>query len=207
MSQRPQLVAWDFDGVLNANIQDGRFIWADDLEADLGIDRAHLQAYIFASKRFREVLTGGRDFLDLLAAFLADGGYDVPPERLMQYWFEKDAHPDAGMLDLVRRVACRQVIATNNEAHRAAFIWEEMGYQAHMERVFAAGPMGVAKPDAGFFEEITGWAGLAPGVCLLVDDAKANVEAAAALGWQTFYLTETSRAALAGYLQDMGLIA
>ncbi|MEL6563335.1 MAG: hypothetical protein AAFQ59_02740 [Pseudomonadota bacterium] len=46
MTDTPILV-WDFDGVLNANTVDGRFVWADRLAQDWGVDtEAHPDAEV-----------------------------------------------------------------------------------------------------------------------------------------------------------------
>ncbi len=201
-----RLIAWDFDGVLNANIRDGRFIWADTFEADLGVSLESFTGYVFASHRFREVLVGARDLGDLLEAWVADAGLSLTAAEVMEYWFRKDSHPDAQLLALSQRLAQRQVIATNNEAHRAAYIWGEMGYSARMEQIFAAGPMGVKKPDTVFFEEITEWAGCAPSEALLVDDHPPNVEAAKGLGWETFYFNDETRGGLEARLRALGAL-
>ena len=52
MRNNIKAIAWDFDGVLNRNIVDGRFVWADTLEDDLGISVAALQKGIFNSTLF-----------------------------------------------------------------------------------------------------------------------------------------------------------
>jgi putative hydrolase of the HAD superfamily len=69
-----------------------------------------------------------------------------------------------------------------------------------MPHIFAAGPMGVRKPDAEFFGQIESWAELPPEQILLVDDAEANIEAAHKRGWQTFHFTDASRHQLPGFL-------
>ncbi len=192
----PALVAWDFDGVLNRNLVDGQLVWHRDFTRDLGVPVEDFADYLFRSGRFREVLVGTRDLRDLLADWIAHGGHDLTPEDVMSYWFARDAHPDADILDLVKRCPARSVIATSNEAHRASYIWHDMGYSAHMERIFAAGPMGLKKPEAAFFAEIESWSGVAPEAILLVDDSAANVEAAASRGWQSFHFTDATRDAL-----------
>ncbi|MEO1778575.1 MAG: hypothetical protein AAFU63_07270 [Pseudomonadota bacterium] len=48
MTDTPILV-WDFDGVLNANTVDGRFVWADRLAQDWGVDKdVHPDAEVLA---------------------------------------------------------------------------------------------------------------------------------------------------------------
>ncbi|MEL6678974.1 MAG: HAD family hydrolase [Pseudomonadota bacterium] len=201
-----RLVAWDFDGVLNRNIRDGKFLWAESFEADLGLPYRDLQAYMFGSGRFAEVLVGKRDILDLVAAWLARHGDPMTAEALLDYWYAHDVFPDSEIGALLDRVTCRSVIATNNEARRARYIAEDMGYGTRVARIFAAGPMGVAKPDAGFFAQIQNWARCAPAEILLVDDLLRNVEAARRCGWRAFYLTDGSRGDLPRVLDQYGAL-
>jgi putative hydrolase of the HAD superfamily len=56
-------IAWDFDGVLNLNIDDGRFVWADTLEEDLGIPLTDFETGIFDAS-FHRVISGKVDLLD-----------------------------------------------------------------------------------------------------------------------------------------------
>lgn len=194
------LVAWDFDGVLNRNIVAGRFAWAEGFEADTGHSRDAFEEYVFLSGRFHEVLLGRRDLLDLIGEWCAVAGCDWPARKLMDYWFEHDRFTDPFVLELVRLAPARSVIATNNDAHRARFIAERMDVGKLVAHVFAAGPMGVAKPDPGFFGQIAAWSGLPPERMLLVDDTAANIAAASALGWRTFHFTDETRHDLRGVL-------
>ncbi len=54
------VIAWDFDGVLNRNVVDGRFIWADTLESDLGIALDAFERGVFDAS-FLQVISGKRD--------------------------------------------------------------------------------------------------------------------------------------------------
>lgn len=194
-----RIVAWDFDGVLNRNIVDGRFIWADRFEADLSLPLESFTDHIFRSGAFEEVLVGQVDLKDLVAEWLDGLGAAVAPQRVLDYWFEHDAHPDPQVLEWVGRVTDRQVVATNNEAYRTRYIWNEMGFSKHFDRLFAAGPMGAKKPQDAFFEQIEAWAG-SDASLLLVDDHLPNVTAARARGWQVFHFTDATRDDLPGVL-------
>lgn len=191
-----KLVAWDFDGVLNRGFQGGFHLWQATFEADLGVSARAFNDFIFTEANFSAVLTGKRDLLDLLGDYVAT--HDVPhaAQDVLDYWLVKDANADEEVLDWVRACALPGVIATNNEKHRADFIWHRMGFSARMRRIFASGPLGVKKPDGGFFQAIEAWSGLAPSDILLVDDADKNIEAAAARGWQVFHFTDETRAGL-----------
>lgn len=188
-----ELIAWDFDGVLNRNIVNGEFIWSRHLERDWGVPVAGFQEWFFGSGRFQPLLTGQIDFLELLNEWIADHGHEIEAEAFMAYWFESDDLPDPDMVALTGTLPQRQVIATNNEARRAAYISGPAGWGARVDGIFAAGPMGVAKPDQGFFDIIENWAGVDAGRILLVDDSRANVEAALSRGWQAFFFTEETR--------------
>ncbi|GAA4217740.1 putative hydrolase of the HAD superfamily [Sagittula marina] len=196
MTQSPQLIVWDFDGVLNANMRGGHLSWAATLKADLGLDTASLSAHLNASGRLRDIMRGRRDLNDTVAAWLATQGGSVTAEDLLSYWFQKAALPDAEVLGWLQRHPARHVIGTNNETRRSAYIETQMGYAALVEHVFSSGRMGVAKPDPGFFARIERWAALPPSQILLVDDAPENIAAARKRGWQAFLFSPDTRANL-----------
>lgn len=179
-------VVWDFDGVLNANIDEGRFLWSRDFERDTGQSLEKFQAMIFSS-RFEDVLRGRLDLRDHVAAWADQVGYDAGADALIDYWFKHDAWPDGRMvriMDAVARTGCRQVIATNNEPRRTAYIDTEMGFGARVERILSSGRLGHVKPERAYFETVCTTLGLPAERLLLVDDSATNIRAAMALGWQ-----------------------
>ena len=188
-----KLIAWDFDGVLNRGFEGGFDLWQSSFEADLGIPAEPFTAYMFQAPRFAEVLTGQRDLLSLLRDFVTS--HDVPhsAEALLDYWLAKDANPDRQVMTWLASCKTPGVIATNNETHRAAYIWHGMGFSTHMQHIFASGRMGVKKPDLGFFTQIERWSTLDPADILLIDAAEKNIAAASLRGWQTFHFTDQTR--------------
>ncbi len=199
----PRVIAWDFDGVLNRNIVDGRFVWTDDFEADTGLSLRGFNDHVFGPD-FDLVITGRRDLRDHVAGWAGQMGYAPGAEALLDYWFTRDARPDTGMLAMMERLAARgmrQVIATNNEARRAGYIEHQMGFAARVEHVFASGRIGVRKPDAGFFNHVVQVLAVEPGDLLLVDDTAANVAAALAQGWHAFHFTDATRNGLVALLE------
>ena len=183
------IVVWDFDGVLNRNIIDGRFVWSDAFEAEIGKPFDRFQTMIFDGP-FKEVIVGRLDLLDLIRRWSNDAGYMGAPEEILDYWFRNDDLVDPKSLELLEaaeRVGLRNVIATNNEARRAHYIEHKMGFDARVERLFASGRLGVAKPDPAFVEIVSERLEVAPERLLLVDDSAVNVAAAEALGWQAYH--------------------
>ncbi len=190
---RPEIIAWDFDGVLNRNIFAGRFLWADHFEVELGLPLDSFQNFVFHSGRFKEVLRGKLDLTDVLAAWCREVDCPISAQELMDYWFSRDVYPDQMLLDVLRQVQARHVIATNNEAHRARYIMDVMGYVDYVEHMFAAGPMGTPKPERSFFAAIESWSQRPASVHLLVDDLEVNIEAAREAGWQAFHYSDATR--------------
>ena len=112
-----EVVAWDFDGVLNRNIDDGRFLWARDFERDTG---RSLDGFVRAtfSRDWREVMTGREDLRDRVGEWATEAGYAQGADALIDYMFTRDALPDpvtGAMLDALSAGGIRQVIATNTD--------------------------------------------------------------------------------------------
>lgn len=194
-----QLVAWDFDGVLNRTETDFDRV-ARDFDAAFGLSFRSFVDFHFTGTRLGDVVTGARRIEDLFAMWLAQEGSTVGVERLIDWWLRAGHRPDAEMIRLSETLPLRQVIATNNETRRADHIRAVAGWDARVDRVFASGEMGVAKPDTEYFARIEGWAGVAPGEILFVDDVAENVDAAKARGWQGFHFTDESRDGLKAVL-------
>ena len=189
--KRIRCIAWDFDGVLNRNVINGRFVWQDGL-ATLGISPKSFESFMF-SDGFWPIMRGEEDLLDRLERFRQHAGFAATAVELLEFWFGADARPCAQMLALMARVQAaglRQVIATNNEHRRACYIERQMGYGARVEKLYSSGRMGVAKPDAAYFRAIEADLGLVPEQILFVDDYRQNVDAAAACGWQVHHFRE-----------------
>lgn len=191
-----KLIAWDFDGVLNRGFQGGFQAWQRDFETEIGASAADFTRHVWEEGRFLPVASGHRDLIDLLEEWRSLHGVAAPARAVLDWWLRKDALPDAEVLDWVARAPVPGVIATNNEARRGAFIWNDMGFSARFAKLFASGEMGVRKPDPAFFARIEAWSGHAPGDHLLVDDSDKNIEAALARGWQAFHFTDATRAGL-----------
>ena len=195
-----KLIAWDFDGVLNRGYQGGFEQWQQTFEADLGVSAKVFTDFIFTDANFVQVLTGQRDLLAVLQDYVTTHEVPHTARHVLDYWLTKDANADAQVMAWVDACPVPGVIATNNETHRADFIWNRMGFSGRMQRMFASGRMGVKKPDAGFFAQIEDWSGVAPGDILLIDDAEKNIAAAAARGWQVFHFTDDTRDGLPAVL-------
>lgn len=138
--------------------------------------------------------------------WLATQDSNVTPQGLLTYWFTKDALPDPKVvrfIDRAREIGIKSVIATNNEARRAKFIWDEMGFGDLVDEIFAAGPIGVAKPDPAFFEYVSGACKVRPDQIMLIDDKLENVHAARELCWVGHFFEHDGYEKLASLFLDL----
>ena len=186
------VIAWDFDGVLNQTFQDGQFCWCESFEEDLGVSLSSFLDFMF-SGNYQKAMVGKADLHQLVGKWAEAEGFSGKPEFVVAYMFEKDARPDQHMLSILKQAArkgVKNVIATNNDPYRTAYIESTMGFGSLVDHLFAAGRMGVAKPDDGFFTHIQNVLGVSPDKIVLVDDARENVVAARRLGWKAHHFVE-----------------
>lgn len=201
-----QVVAWDFDGVLNRNVQNGVFAWSRTFERDLGLSLHSFSRHLFDG-RFQKAMKGEACLIEIVTEWTEKNAAHGRTDEILDYWFTRDALPDADTLAIVTALkgkGVRNVMATNNEVHRTNFIEHQMGFNLHVERIFAAGRMKIAKPDTSYFAHIEEELQADPSTLLLVDDMHENILAARGRGWQAFHFTEGSHAALA---EALGLAA
>lgn len=187
-----KVVAWDFDGVLNRNIENGVFAWARGFSDDLGLSLKSFSGFLFQG-RFQKAMVGEACLRELVTEWAGANGASGREAEILDYWFTRDALPDADVLAMVAQLRQRgiaNVMATNNEIHRTSFIESDMGFDLHMDRIFAAGRMRVAKPDPDYFRHLERELGMSGQHMLLVDDMAENVESARRIGWQAFHFTE-----------------
>lgn len=178
------------------------FAWSRTFEQDLGLSIASFRTHLF-SGRFQKAMVGQDCLVEIVTDWTEAQGIGHRTTEILDYWFARDNLPDDETLSIVRSLkdrGVRNVMATNNEIHRTNYIETDMGFHAHVERIFAAGRMKIAKPDTAYFAHIEDELQVAPGALLLVDDMHENILAARARGWQAFHFTEGSHGALAAAL-------
>lgn len=198
-------IAWDFDGVLNRNIVDGKFIWQKDFERDLGLLLKPFLQFMFTGN-FQKAMVGEQDLLSLCRVWLADHETDLSAESLLEYWFSNDALTDQRNLATLRDCrerGFRNIIATNNEIYRTQYIETVMGFGAEVEHIFSAGRMKIAKPDPQYFIHIADSLGIDGSQLFLIDDVEENVENARASGWAAFHFRQNDHNSLARALSEL----
>ena len=172
----------DVDGVVVVPRPGG---WAAEMEADLGVSAATLQAHFFRP-HWDDVANGRAALHDRLAPVLAEHAPHLTSQTLADYWFAKDAQIDHALLaDLadLRATGVQLHLATVQEHERAAYLWDVLGFRHRFDAIHHSAALGCGKPDPAYFAAVEARTGFAPTDLVLIDDRAANVEAARAAGW------------------------
>lgn len=196
-------IFFDVDGVLIDGWHarsDLRKPWDTTIEADLGVDRAAFQQSFFgnvegrSTSRMLDCLTGLRDLKEALNEVLPGLGHRGNAGDFMRYWFEKDSNINAEVFELVRRLRERGgtqlFVATGQEHHRARYLWNELGFSKHFDRLFYSAELGCLKTDPQFFAGINRTLGIdADEQPLFFDDKENVVDLARRSGWDATVFT------------------
>jgi putative hydrolase of the HAD superfamily len=182
-------VLFDVDGVLihgyHANSAFSRH-WDEHLEVDFGISRADFRDRFIRAIFESEVLTGRLPLLDALRQVLPTLGHSGDPQKLIDYWMERDAALTPELLPYVERLHTspnvRLFLATNQESVRANYLMNTMGLAKYFHDIFNSARLGVLKPDPRFFERVERLLDR-PEKPTFFDDREEVVEAARLAGW------------------------
>lgn len=181
----------DVDGVLvRGRPEDGQH-WSAELAADLGLQPDDLQRAFFAV-HWDEIVVGRAQLMDRLPPVLARIAPHLTADRLLAYWFTKDARLDRRLLADLAALRARGLqvhLVTNQEHLRAQHLMQVLGLARHVDGFHYSAELGTRKPEAAFFRTVAARLRLAPADLLLIDDTLENVQAAAALGWRSLHWT------------------
>ena len=169
----------DADGV----VQTGANGWLDEVAGLCGVpgkEEAFLQA-VFAAER--PTLAGRGDFRRALADVLARWSSTSSVAEALKIWHLIEPQPP--VLDRVTVLRARGVrvsLATNQQAERAQYMSECLGYQDLFDDLFYSFQLGRMKPDADYFSAVLDRLDQSGSEVLFVDDHPSNVDAARKAG-------------------------
>lgn len=183
-------ILFDVDGVLvqgyHAKAAFGRH-WDVHLETDFGIRRSDFRDRFIRTVFESEVLTGKRTLFEALQAVLPTLGHEGDPQKLIDYWMQKDAVVTPGLLPYVERLhscpSVRLFLATNQESVRASYLMNTMGFGRYFQDIFNSARLGILKPDPRFFVRVEELLNRPDEKPTFFDDRENVVEAARAAGW------------------------
>ncbi len=184
----------DVDGVVvNGRPEDG-LSWATDIERDLGIAPERLQAVFFAPY-WIDIVTGRRQLLDVLEACLPELSPFLGPQEFVDYWLERDSGVNETVLaacDVLRGRGMRIFLATNQEHVRARHLMDRLALGNHVDGMIYSAQVAARKPERAFFDAAERHSGARPEDLVLVDDSRANIDAALEAGWAAVHWQDGS---------------
>jgi len=141
----------------------------------------------------RPCLTGAADFQAALGQVLRKWESTVSVEVALRVWTEIE--PATDVLNLVRLLRSSGIsvsLATNQQAHRANFMTNSLGYRACFDHLLYSCELGFTKPSVEYFSSALAKIAIEPSEVLFIDDHEANVAAARScrLHAERFHLSE-----------------
>jgi putative hydrolase of the HAD superfamily len=201
---RIQGVLFDADGVLQKTPDD----WIERVAA-LAPEPSRKEQFL--SELFlaeTPCMRGEEAFEDSLRSVLSKWGSGVPIDSALKVWTLIE--PDREILALVERVrnaGFKVALATNQQAYRARFMSQSLGYASLFDGLLYSCELGSVKPSADYFAAAAGRLELAVERLLFIDDSVANTAAAVSFGMkaEAFCLSEGA-ARLATILESHDVI-
>lgn len=174
-------VLFDADGVLQRNPPG----WLDHLHAMVAPGRGRQFAEdVFETEK--PAMRGRRDFRGALAEVTRRWGVDTRLDELLDHWHRIEVNaPVVEIVGELRASGVRCCLASNQHAHRAAYMREDLGYDDVFDKQFYSCDMGALKSSPAFFTGVLESLVLPADQVLLVDDSETYVDVARELGLAT----------------------
>src|SRR5436190_574498 len=163
------------------------------LEKQHHISRDQLAA--FFTGPFVECILGRRDLKKAIADYVVEWGWRGSVDDLLAFWFQQEHVLCSRALACVRALRRRGhlcVLGTNQEAHRAAYLREQMRLAEEFDWIFPSCELGVAKPALEFFRTVQERLKLRSADLCLVDDSDRNITGARTAGWSAIWYRSTA---------------
>ncbi|BCW88282.1 hypothetical protein sos41_14210 [Alphaproteobacteria bacterium SO-S41] len=178
----------DCDGVIVLGHPEGGR-WDKNIARDFGVAPERVQT-LFFKRHWPEIEIGAADLFDRLEQVWPELGARGTARDFVDYWFAHDSTVDGAVLaevDAWRASGRKAYVATVQERHRAAYLWNDLNLAAHFDGLLYSAALGAKKPDAAFYERALAKLPVAAaGEILFLDDRADNVAAAERTGWRAF---------------------
>lgn len=173
----PKAVLWDADGVLQQGVPSGVQVF-DHL---IGERAEEFKAALWDD--LEVALSGRIDMAAHVNEVVDDFGLDDMRAEIVAVWGMITPLPESrALVSAVRSAGTPCFLATNQDNLRASYMRRDLGYDALLDGTYYSCEVGAAKPAAEYFLHIADDLGVAPRELVFVDDAPANIEAAAGIG-------------------------
>jgi HAD superfamily hydrolase (TIGR01509 family) len=141
----------------------------------------------------RPALVGQGDFRQNLRQVLRRWGSGASVDEALRLWQNIQPNPEAlALVEQIRPTGRTAALASNQQAQRAAYMRDVLGYGALFDELLFSCELGFAKPDGQYFAAALQKLSVQLGETLFVDDHLPNVLAARSCGInaEAFHLRE-----------------
>lgn len=182
-----KVVLFDADGVLIHTEMFSR-----QLERDYGILSEKLDPF-FATD-FQRCLTGELDLKEAITSLLPEWGWQGTVDEFLEYWFSVEHKIDERLIAYAQNLRSKGIrcfVATNQEAYRAKYMLEKMGFSESFDGMYASAHLGEKKPSIDFFKHIfSNFDDLEKSEVIFWDDKQLAVDAAREFGFHAEVYTD-----------------
>jgi beta-phosphoglucomutase len=180
MAQPIAAVIWDLDGVIIDSAEEHRQAWLR-MAREEGFTMSDVDFWATFGKRNDDIMT------------MLWG--PLPPERIKNMADKKEtyfreivrhtARPLPGSMELMRglhEAGYRQALASSTPPENIELISEVLGLKRYLSKLVSGETVARGKPAPDIFLKAALELGVAPAICLVIEDAVAGVQAAHAAG-------------------------
>ncbi len=196
-----QAIIFDLDGVICSTDHDHYLAWKK-IADDLGIyfdEMMNNRLRGIGRMESLEILLGSRsgEFSDEAKKKLAEQKNALYRNSLKNM-SPQDLSPDVKKtMDQIKTQGIK--IAIGSSSNNAKLILKQIGLENYFDAVADGSNITRAKPDPEVFLKASDYLGIAPQFCLVVEDAKAGVEAALAANMDCAAIGDAAKYGLAAY--------
>jgi 2-haloacid dehalogenase len=151
----------------------------------------------------------GRDWDEAVALLVKDHpDHEKPIRAFHERWDETVAgvfEENVALLDRLRKAGVPNYCITNFSAPKFVLSQKKYPFLAGFDGVIVSGDERLLKPEPEIYNLLLSRYGLEAGDCIFIDDSKANVEGARAVGMHAIHFLETTD--LAAELRRHGIAA
>jgi putative hydrolase of the HAD superfamily len=185
------VLALDVDGVLLDPGPDGTGSWQSVLAERYAVDPTLLDSAFFRA-RWPGIIVGAEAIEPALGEVIAELGWTVTVDELLDCWFEADFTVDHQVVEAVNTwtaTGARLVLVTNQEHRRARYLDRRLGELLPVSGMAYSAAVGFTKEHPRFFGAASDLLGLPrhSSSVVFVDDAPENVEVARQHGWTAIH--------------------
>jgi len=175
----------DLDGVINITEKDGKYIWKETREKDLGIKGEIIDEFFINS--WKPVVLGQISMEKQLSNHLKQYNLENRTSDIIQYFIEKNSNIDNKIFTFLQKIKLPLYLASDLNQERLDYYWNELKLKNLFKGKFISCELGVKKSKKEFFEKVVETTNIKPEKILFIDDDKKNTITAKECGLKAHF--------------------